>query len=294
MSAKHSATTQSANQSVDNIALRYLELPLADGSTAKVAEVSLARPDKLNGLTLPMLVRLSKLARELGKDAELRGVILRGEGSSFCAGLDFAEAFKVPAKAFAGFVPDIYGTGLFQRCCWDWRRIPVPVIAVVHGHCLGGGVQIALGADFRVSTSDAKWSVLETKWGLIPDMSGMRTLNDATDLDTAKWLAMSGEMFSGAQAKDMNLATWVIEGADAAYELAEEKLAALAERSPDQLAATKRLFRTVVNKGPRATFRAERLEQIGLFLRKNTAIARDAALKKVAPRYVRRGTWAGH
>lgn len=220
-------------------------------------------------------------------------MILRGEGTSFCAGLDFAEAFKAPSKAFAGFIPDIYGTGLFQRCCWDWRRIPVPVVAVVHGHCLGGGVQIALGADFRVSTSDAQWSVLETKWGLIPDMSGMRTLNDATDIDTAKWLTMSGEIFDGSQALNMNLATWVAQDAESAYELAKTKLATLAERSPDQLAATKRLFRTVVNKSPRATFRAERFAQIGLFLRKNTAIARDAGLKKVAPRFERRGSWAG-
>ncbi|MBS5166597.1 MAG: crotonase/enoyl-CoA hydratase family protein [Corynebacterium sp.] len=256
-----------------------------------MAVVSLDRGDKLNGLTLEMLTELSAVARKLAADRDLRGVILRGEGKSFCAGLDFASAFKKPSRILRSFVPDIHGTNLFQRACWDWRRLPVPVIAAVHGHCYGGGLQIALGADFRITTSDAKWSILEAKWGLIPDMSGMRTILDEVSADTARWLTMSGEELNGKEATEIGLATWAVDTEDAALELAKEKLAQLATRSPDQLAATKRLFRDV-HRSPRSTFRAERTQQLLLLARKNTAIIRNAAMKKVSPKFARRGTWA--
>ncbi len=140
-----------------------------------VARVQLSRPDKLNALTLDMLDDLVATARRLRADRSLRAVILSGAGDSFCAGLDFATVLKTPRAVAAAFVPRPWlGTNTFQEACWAWRRLPVPVVAAVHGHCFGGGVQIALGADFRFATPDAKWSVLESKWGLIPDMSGIR------------------------------------------------------------------------------------------------------------------------
>ena len=275
----------------NNVNVTYEHLAVADSEAAKIAVVSLDRGDKLNGLTLEMLTELSAVARKLATDRDLRGVILRGEGKSFCAGLDFASAFKKPSRILRSFVPDIHGTNLFQRACWDWRRLPVPVIAAVHGHCYGGGLQIALGADFRITTSDAKWSILEAKWGLIPDMSGMRTILDEVSADTARWLTMSGEELNGKEATEIGLATWAVDTEDAAFELSKEKLAQLATRSPDQLAATKRLFRDV-HRSPRSTFRAERTQQLLLLARKNTAIIRNAAMKKVSPKFARRGTWA--
>lgn len=275
----------------NNVNVTYEHLAVADSEAAKIAVVSLDRGDKLNGLTLEMLTELSAVARKLATDRDLRGVILRGEGKSFCAGLDFASAFKKPSRILRSFVPDIHGTNLFQRACWDWRRLPVPVIAAVHGHCYGGGLQIALGADFRITTSDAKWSILEAKWGLIPDMSGMRTILDEVSADTARWLTMSGEELNGKEATEIGLATWAVDTEDAALELSKEKLAQLATRSPDQLAATKRLFRDV-HRSPRSTFRAERTQQLLLLARKNTVIIRNAAMKKVSPKFARRGMWA--
>lgn len=268
----------------------YTTDPATRADPVKVAVVKLERSDKLNGLTLPMLRELSSIARTLAKDTQLRGVIITGEGRSFTAGLDFECAFSKPLDIVRGFVPDLYGTNLFQRACWDWRRLPVPVIAVVQGHCFGGGVQLALGADFRVTTPTSTWSVLETKWGLIPDMSGARTLADAVHPDVAKWLAMSGEHVSGDQAVELGLATWLAEDTAAAQELARDKLVELAGRSPDQLAAAKRLFGNS-SRSPRATFRHERVEQITLLLRENTRRARLAALQKMPPRFARRGTW---
>ena len=118
-----------------------------------VARVWLDRPDKLNGLTLDMLAELVATSRRLRNDRTLRAVILTGAGDSFSAGLDFATALRDPKGIVRSFVPSaLRGTNVFQEAAWGWRRLPVPVIAVVQGHCYGGGLQIALAADFRFST----------------------------------------------------------------------------------------------------------------------------------------------
>ena len=99
------------------------------------------------------------------------------------------------------------GTNKFQETCWAWRRVPVPVIVAVHGHCFGGGIQIALAADFRIATPDSEWSVLEGRWGLIPDMSGVQALSELVGIDTAKRLTMTAAKISGKEAHDLGLVT---------------------------------------------------------------------------------------
>src|SRR5215218_1408268 len=173
-----------------------------------LAHVWLDRPDKLNGLTLEMLAELVATSRRLAKDRTLRAVVLTGAGESFSAGLDFASTMRNRARVARSFVPSpLRGTNIFQEAAWGWRRVPVPVIAVVKGHCYGAGLQIALGADFRISTPEAQWSVLEARWGLIPDMSGVRSLAQLVGLDTAKLLTMTGATISGARAHELGLVT---------------------------------------------------------------------------------------
>ena len=179
---------------------RYVAHETVEG----IAHVRLTRPDKLNALTLQTLDELVATARELRRDRTLRAVVLSGEGASFCAGLDFASALKSPAGIVKAFVPAPWrGTNTFQEACWAWRRLPVPVIAAVDGHCYGGGLQIALAADFRVATPDSEWSVLEARWGLIPDMTGIRSLAELVGIDTAKRLTMTATMLSGKEAADL-------------------------------------------------------------------------------------------
>lgn len=243
-----------------------------------VAQVRLARPDKLNALTLQILDDLVSTARALRRDRHLRAVVLAGEGDSFCAGLDFASVLKQPVKVAATFVPrPLRGTNTFQEAAWAWRRVPVPVIAAVHGHCYGGGLQIALGADFRFTTPDARWSVLEGKWGLIPDMSGVRSLAEVVGIDTAKRLTMTAETFSGEEAHALGLATGVAADPVAA---ADDLVEQLTERSPDALAAAKRLFNDTWHASPRRTFARERIEQARLLAARNTKVARAAAFGK--------------
>jgi enoyl-CoA hydratase/carnithine racemase len=252
-----------------------------------IAHVRLNRPDKLNALTLPILQDLAATAHELRKDKSLRAVIISGEGDAFCAGLDFASVMKSPAGIAKAFVPLPWrGTNLFQESCWAWRRVPVPVIAAVHGHCLGGGLQIALAADFRIATPDSRWSVLEGKWGLIPDMSGIRSISELVGIDQAKLLTMTAEVFDGSRAAGLGLVTTLDNDPLAG---AQRLAAELATKSPDALAAAKRLFNDSYHGSSRRTFARERIEQAFLLAARNTKAAREAAFKKLVPEYGPRG-----
>ena len=248
-----------------------------------IARVHLARPEKLNALTLPMLDELVATARELRKDRTLRAVVLTGEGPSFCAGLDFGSVLKSPVGIVGAFTPRPWrGTNTFQEACWAWRRLPVPVIAAVQGHCYGGGLQIALAADFRIATPDSEWSVLEGRWGIIPDMTGVRSLAELVGIDTAKLLTMTARKLSGKEAHDLGLVTDLAsDPLAAADDLARE----LAGRSPDALAAAKRLFNETWTASPRRTFAHERIEQLFLLFGANTRAAREAAFKRVVPQF---------
>ena len=258
---------------------------IADG----IADVRLDRPDKLNGLTLPMLAQLSDTAHRLRREPGLRAVVISGEGESFCAGLDFASATKDPKAIPLALIPRPWRparTNDFQEPCWAWRRVPVPVIAAVHGHCLGGGLQIALAADLRVSAPDAQLSVLEGKWGLIPDMTGVQTLTELVGVERAKRLTMTAERFTGEQAHAWGL---VGELSPTPYDAAMALAGRLAERSPDALAAAKRLYDRTRTASPARTFARERIEQVKLLGGANHAIARKAGMSRETPRFVQRG-----
>ncbi|MEX0425984.1 crotonase/enoyl-CoA hydratase family protein [Nocardioides sp. DS6] len=248
-----------------------------------IAQVRLNRPDKLNALTLDLLAELAETAHRLRADRTVRAVVLAGAGDSFCAGLDFASVMKQPRRMWTAFVPRPWrGTNTFQEAAWAWRRVPAPVIAAVSGHCLGGGVQIALGADFRFAAPDSTWSVLEGKWGIIPDMTGIRSLAEVVGIDQAKRLTMTAAMLSGKEAHDLGLVTEVTsDPVAAATAFAHE----LATKSPDALASAKRLFNSTWHRSPRATFARERLEQVFLLAGANVKIAQKAAFKRETPAY---------
>ena len=92
-----------------------------------------------------------------------------------------------------------------------WRDVPAPVIAAIHGNCFGAGLQLALGADIRLATPDARLSVMEVKWGLVPDMGGAALLRELVPIDVAKELAMTGRILSGTEAHALRLVTHVTE-----------------------------------------------------------------------------------
>lgn len=208
-----------------------------------VAHVELIRPDKLNALDEAMIDALIAAGESLRDDPSLRCVVLSGEGRAFCAGLD-VQSFMAMAGDRSGaerfFAPHPNSpANRAQQTCWVWRQLPVPVIAAVHGVCFGGGLQIALAADLRLVTPDVRMSVMEIKWGLIPDMSGSQTLRDLVRLDVAKELTFTGREVGGEEAVRLGLATRIVESPrEAALEMAR----AIAGRSPDAIRASKRLL----------------------------------------------------
>lgn len=215
---------------------------------AGVADVRLNRPDKLNALDPATFAALVEAGEGLKADASLRAVVLSGEGRGFCAGLDFS-AFQSMSGSDADAAPVDRGpsimatdgreTHLGQQACWVWREMPVPVIAAVTGPCLGGGLQIALGADLRIVAPDAKLSVLEVRWGLIPDMTGTWVLPRLVGPDVAKELTWTGRMVSGEEAVRIGLATRLADDPRAdAFALATE----LAAKSPVAVRHGKRLL----------------------------------------------------
>lgn len=242
--------------------------------TDGIAYATLNRADKMNSLDLPMLQALATVPDRLARDRSVRVVILRGDGRAFCTGLDFAGAKLSGLTGVRNFgkLPG-QKTNLFQRACWAWRELPVPVIAAMHGHCYGGGMQLALAADFRIATPDCKLSIMEAKWGLIPDMTGAVTLRELLPMDVAKRLTMTAEVFSGADALGYGLVTAV---ADDPVAAAQELAARLTERSPDALAATKTLFHSTWTSSPRRTFWTESMLQLRLLRGPNHRLARGA------------------
>lgn len=215
-----------------------------------VADVRLDRPDKLNALDPAMFAAIVEAGESLKDDTSVRAVVLSGEGRGFCAGLDFSS-FQAMASSDdgdgaggdggAGAIGRTDGrlTHLGQQAAWVWTELPVPVIAAVHGPCLGGGLQIALGADLRLVAPDARLSVLEVRWGLTPDMTATVTLPRLVGIDVAKELTWTGRTVSGEEAVRLGLATRLADDPRAAaLELAED----LAGKSPHAIRAAKALF----------------------------------------------------
>lgn len=243
-----------------------------------LAIVTLNRADKHNGVDWPMLRALLDAGEQLRKDNTVRGVILRGDGPSFCAGLDFPSFTKTPARMFQGFLqPGKRGANLFQEVCLRWRRVGAPVVAVIHGNCFGAGLQLALGCDFRFATSDARLSIMESKWGLIPDMSLTVTLPELMPVDKAKELTMTGRVIAASEAAELNLLTRVVDDPMAE---AQQLLKEIMSRSPDAAAAAKALFNQAWVAEEADALAYERRFQRKLLGGKNQKIAMQRNLKK--------------
>jgi enoyl-CoA hydratase/carnithine racemase len=216
----------------------------------------------------------------------VRVVILRGEGRGFCSGLDFKSWGQQRGRMLRSFMKwGVKKTNLYQEAGYCWWRLPVPVIAAVHGVCYGGGLQVALAADIRIAAPDADLSIMEAKWGLIPDMSGSVTLRELLPMDQALKLTMTGERFSGLRAKELGLVTEVAEDPVAAAERLAREIAA---RSPDAVALTKALFHRSWTVSERKAFRLESALQLKLLLGRNHREAVQANMEKRAPRFAPR------
>ena len=247
-----------------------------------VADVRLNRADKMNALDPAMIEGLVSAIDRLARTTGLRAVVLSGEGRGFCAGLDMASMAGLAGSDF-----DVMGrthgpANIFQHVCWGWRTLAVPVIAAVHGVAFGGGLQLMSGADIRIARPDTRLSVMEMKWGIVPDMAGFALWPGLVRDDVLRELTYTAREFSGEEAVGLGFVTRTADDPLAeAMALARE----IAARNPEAIRAAKRLANLSAGGDAAEILLAESREQGALIGRPNQMEAVAAGMQKRAPRF---------
>lgn len=254
-----------------------------------IAIVTLSRAQKQNALSFAMFVELNKIIKKLKKDRSIRAVVLKGDGDHFCAGLDIAAVMASPLNIIKLLFKWLPGNkNLAQRVVLGWQSLSVPVIAQINGNCLGGGLQIALGADYRIVHHDAQFAIMGARWGLCPDMGANVLMSGLVKRDQALWLASHADPISALQAKELGLVTQVTDDTEAATQKVLEVLLA---RSPDTLAAIKRVTQQSYKTQQRNILAKETFSQIRLLLSQNTKKAIAKAKGKTDIHYANPKRW---
>src|SRR3954467_14125343 len=262
-----------------------VSISISDG----IADVRLVRADKMKALDAAMFEALVAATERLAHEKGLRAVVLSGEGRSFCAGLDMGRFAAMKENGGTGIADGeqrdltvrTHGLANFPQAVWGWRQLPVPVIAAIQGVAFGGGFQLALGADMRFLAPDARMSIMEIKWGLVPDMAGTPILATLVRDDILRELTYTGRIFSAQEALSYGLATRICDDPrTTALEVAIE----IAGKSPDAIRAAKRMLNNLsVQPGP--ALLAESVEQMKLMGGANQLEAVRANMEKRVPRF---------
>jgi enoyl-CoA hydratase/carnithine racemase len=253
--------------------------------TAHVADVILNRADKMNAVDMDMFAALVDAANHVAADRSVRAVILRGAGENFCAGidlnifadtsLDFRAALTTPLTPSAA--------NIFQRAAYAWRELPVPVICAIEGVAYGAGLQIALGADIRYASPTARLSIMESRWGIIPDMGISTTLRHLVPPDRIKELSWSARVLDSTEAQKLGLVTAVVEDpVDAGRQLA----LACASKSPDAIRAIKTLVNQAWQLSDADALAMEAHLQSGIIGTRNQLEAVQANLAMRKPEFI--------
>ncbi|CAA0093160.1 2,3-dehydroadipyl-CoA hydratase [Zhongshania aliphaticivorans] len=247
-----------------------------------IADVRLNRPEKMNAITIELMHALVAAAESIKSNRSVRVAVISGEGRAFCAGLDlsnFADDKDAPN-------PFINSNGSYpneaQASAYCWKQLPVPVICALHGVAFGGGLQIALGADIRIAHPETRLSVMEVKWGLVPDMSATQTLRDLVRIDVAKELTFTGRVFYADEGASLGLVTRLSDTPfEDAYKIAEE----IASKNPDAVCAAKRLYNDSWHGDDRKGLQMEEKLQGELMMSENQIESVRAGMEKRAANF---------
>lgn len=254
-----------------------------------IAYVILSRPEKYNALNFEMFKALDRVIKSLAKDKQIQLVILSGAGGNFSSGLDVKSLASNPSKAINLLFKWLPGNAnLAQRVSLGWQKLPMPVIAVIEGVCYGGGMQIVLGADLRLASQDAKLSIMEAKWGLVPDMAGLVGLRQLIAKDQALKLTLTAEVITADEALSLGLVTEV---QDDPMARAKALAAQIMQTSPDACAAIKQSINRSWTAGLRSLLSRESLSQVRLLMGKNRLIAAARQSKDPQKPYASRQPW---
>lgn len=259
----------------DRVAIDYLD----DG----IAHVRLTRGDKMNALDPDMFDRIVEAGHALHNRKGLRVVVLSGEGRAFCAGLDLSNFARTPDPDEPDLTVRTHGNANRpQQVAMLWRKLPVPVIAAIHGVCFGGGLQIASGADIRVVAPDTRMAIMELKWGLVPDMGGYALWRGLIRDDVLRELIYTNREFSGTEAQALGLATYV---EDNPLERAMAIAKVIANKNPHAIRAAKRLAAKMPEADTDTLLMEESLEQHGIIRSKNQIEAVMAEMERRKPQF---------
>lgn len=254
-----------------------------------IAYITLNRFEKINALNFLMFQEIDRVIRWLSKQHAVRVVILRGAGGNFSSGLDVKSVVGSklqPIKLLFKWLPG--NANLAQRVSLGWQRLPIPVIAVIEGRCYGGGTQIALGADIRIASPTAEMSIMEAKWGLLPDMAGLVALRQVMAKDQAMLLSLTAEVVDAPKALALGLVTEVCEDP---FARAQALAHTLLNISPDAAAAIKLSINRNWTGRVRALLSRESLSQIRLLMGKNRIIAAIRQTRDTNKAYLPRQSW---
>jgi enoyl-CoA hydratase/carnithine racemase len=247
-----------------------------------VATVTLNRPAKHNAINLELFAAIAEAGIALAADASVRAIVLQGEGPSFCAGIDLSVLQNAGEELSPEMLQPVDGSvaNFFQRAAYVWREVPVPVLCAVQGNVFGAGLQLALGADLRYASSDSRFSVMEIKWGIIPDIAITTTLTRLIPADKAKELAWTGRVFDASEAAEMGIVTALSDDPRGA---AQDTAAAIAAHSPGAIRAIKRLFDESAHLSDADALQLEARLQAALLGRPDQREAVAANLEKRTP-----------
>jgi enoyl-CoA hydratase/carnithine racemase len=247
-----------------------------------VAEVMLNRPEKLNALDLETFDALDQAARTLEAESSVRAVVLHGAGENFCAGIDLSVLQGGIADVGESLLSPLEGSlaNRFQRAAYAWRELPMPVICALQGVTFGGGFQIAMGADLRYAAPATQLSIMESKWGLIPDMAISTTLRHILPPDRVKELAWTARVFDAAEGLQLGVLTSVEEDPLATARRVAQDCAA---KSPDAIRGIKCLINEAWSRSEGDSLALEAQLQLRLLGSANQSEAVRANLEKRKP-----------
>lgn len=252
-----------------------------------IADVRLNRPEKINALDPEMWHAIVETGESLATRNDVRCVVLSGEGRGFCSGLDFPAFMPIfmgtSKKRFDAFARNAQSPANYaQKLAYVWKQLPMPVVAALHGATFGGGFQLAMAADIRVVAPNTRLSVMEIKWGLIPDMTISQTLRDLVAMDIAKELTFTGRIVESEESKRLGLVTHIYENPHThAMKLAQD----IAKKSPHAIRAAKQLFDQTWHASPQEGLLLEETLQRSILMGKNQLEAVKANFDKREPNF---------
>lgn len=246
--------------------------------TDGVADVRLARGEKLNAIDRAMFDALAGAIDALSSHTDLRAVVVSGEGDGFCSGLDMAAMAGGDLAGLDLSARDFGPANLVQQVAWGWRTLPVPVIAAVHGVAFGGATQIMAGADIRLAHPATRFAIREVHWGIVPDMGGFALWRGVREDCLREWVYTARE-FDAVEAQAAGFVTRLVEDPRGeALALARK----IAGRSPDAVRSAKRLF-AAMGSAPEDVLTKESAEQLALMQGANHREAVRANMERRPP-----------